>query len=814
MFSLDDLKYAIRLLKKQPVFSLLAIGVLAGGLAVSLYTFSLLQTALYKDLPLPDGGSVVRVLGKSQTGDGLFTFEIQQMRSRVTRLEELGVYRVVAASLKEQDASRTVNTTVAESKIFEFTRTQPVLGRGLVAADSNPGAEPVAVLGYGLWQSQFAGDPKILDRVVHVDNVARRIVGVMPEGYAFPVRSQMWLPISRTELDAPAYAAGGGLPAVVSAYGRLADGVSAEEASAELSQLLRDVRQQYPRRKNEGYAYEAIDVMSFQRADLGSGGLVLFAVLNGVALAILLLACANVGNMLLVRTNERSGEIAVRVALGAPRRRLISQMTLESLIICVLGGGIALLLAAWWLRVTDRTLHSLNQTLPYWMQWGLDGRAVAASAGFVLLAVLLVAALPILSASSIQSASLLRENTRSGGQGRATGRITRFLVTLQIVLISLVMVAGGALTVIAKRFVNVDFGIDTDRLLFLEAYPPEIRVPIDQLDKEFRLYDKRMLAELRADRTIEAVMMWTQVGDARFAADSTEYPDATSYPSATAVVSSDAPVQLGATLLEGRYFDHREINGGARSVLVTRTLAETYWPGASPLGRSIRLVDETGKRGQPLTVVGVVKDVLDPGRVLQIDRRAYTCLVLPPTMDIYKAPGEFLVRHRGNEEETRRSLQTIVDRLGGTLSRPIAPYAEEQESSIRLASAMTKAFQAAGVFALLLGLTGIYGLCRNEVVRRTPEIGLRRAIGASERSILKLLLRQSVRRLLIGLLLGALLSVVALVALLKFAAVGVPTLAAIGFTVIATISLLVASASYFSARGVLRGEPAEAMRYE
>src|SRR6185295_10259768 len=177
----------------------------------------------------------------------------------------------------------------------------------------------------------------------------------------------------------------------------------------------------------------------------------------------------------------------------------------------------------------------------------------------------------------------------------------RFLVTLQIVLISLVMVAGGALTVIAKRFVDVDFGINTDRLLFLEAYPPEIKVPADQLDKEFRRYDARMLAELRADSTVDAVMMWTQTGDARFAVDSAEYPDVHSYPDASAVVSSDAPVQLGATLLEGRYFDHRETAGGTRSALVSKTLAQTYWPGASAIGHSIRLVDETGKRGQPLT---------------------------------------------------------------------------------------------------------------------------------------------------------------------------------------------------------------------
>ena len=249
-------------------------------------------------------------------------------------------------------------------------------------------------------------------------------------------------------------------------------------------------------------------------------------------------------------------------------------------------------------------------------------------------------------------------------------------------------------------------------------------------------------------------------------------------------------------------------------MLVTKTLADTYWPGASAIGRSVRLIGDGGRQGQPFTVVGIVNDVLDPGRVLQVDRRAYTCLVLPPTAEMYKSPGEFLIRYQSNEEETRRSLQRIVERMGATLARPVVPYAEELENAIRLASAMTRAFEGAGLFALLMGLAGIYGLCRNEVVRRTQEIGLRRAIGATERSILQLLLRQSVRRLTIGLLLGGVLSVLALFALLKFAALGIPTLFLIALSVAATISVLVASASYFSTRGVLRAEPAEALRYE
>lgn len=813
MFLLDDIKYALRLLKKQPFFSALAVGVLAGGLAVSVYTFSLLQTAVYKDLPLPGGDKIVTVRARSETGNQVFTFEAQQLRSRLTTLTEIGLFRISSATLKEFDVNRSIIATHAEWSIFEFSRTQPLMGRGLVEADMLDGAEPVAVISFGLWQSQFGASKDILEQVVHLNKIPRRIVGVMPEGYAFPVRTQVWLPLSNRDLNAPAYAPNGGLAEMVSIYARLTDGANMNEAAEEFNVLFRELRAQYPRPTTENYRYDDVEVTTFQRANFGDGGMVLFTVLNVVAFAILLLSCANVGNMLLARTNERAREIAVRVALGAPRLRLIAQMSLESTIICVLGGFIALVLAAWWLNATNGVLHSLEPGLPYWMNWALDGSTIVVSAVFIAIAILLVSALPIWSISRINSATLLRDGTR-GAQSRTGGRITQALVTLQIILISLIMVVGGSLTVIANRFVTVNFGIDSDRLLFVEANAPEETIPVEKLAESLLQFERQLLTELRNEPTLEAAIQWTPVGDMLFTIDNAEYPDMADYPEASVVVSSDAPTQIGGKLLEGRYFDHRESVSGARSVMVTKTLADSYWPGASPLGRSIHLLSDSGTRGDAYTVVGVIQDVLDPSRVLQIDARAYTSLILPPNKDIFKFPGEFLVRHNGNEELARAAAVRVIEKLNGIPARPIVPYAEELERAMRLARAMTETFEEAGLFALLLGLTGIYGLCRNEVIRRTQEIGLRRAIGATERAISLLLLRQSVRRLLVGVLFGGALSVLALFMLLKFAALGVPTMLTIGVVVFLTISALVFMASYFSARRVLKAEPAEALRYE
>lgn len=807
MFGIDDFRYALRLLKKTPGFTLITIAVLAGGLAISLFTYALLNTVLYKDLPLADGHAIVRLEGKMggivTPGGALDAFEVQQMREQAGSLEQFGVYTDGSAMLGDQDVKRSMSATWAEWNIFEFTRTQPMLGRAFVPDDSISGAEPIAVISHSLWQSVFAGDSGILDRVVTIDRKPTRIVGVMPEGYSFPVRSQLWLPLSQQKVQPAAMNS-----SFVQVYARLRSGKSAGAASGELTAALKEVRRLHPQANADSYFYDNVNVTTFQLAQAGGGeGHAVFAVLNLVSLFILLLACVNVGNMLLARTNERLREIAVRVALGAPRWRLMWQMMLESIIICVSGGVLALLLVAWGLKATDVFLHSWSDGLAYWYRWGLDGETVLAAVVFVLIAIALVSALPTFSATRVQSNTLLRDGTR-GARGRTSGRISRALVTIQIVLISVVMVVGSALSVIAYRAMNVDPGINMDRLL---SVPVSVPSNEDPEEKKLEFY-QRLMSELRADRELEAAMVWTYGGESAFTVDQVEHQNRDEYPETKVMQTSDAPVQLAAKLVEGRYFDHSDGAAGPKSAMVSKTLAETYWPGSSAVGRRIKLHDRMGKVTERV-VVGVVSDVLEGEGVMRADRRSYTAVYVPFAQSV-PPQIQLLVRHAGNEEAARSDILRIVERLNGSVPRPVMSYAAEWQQTILMGNKMTELFLESGLFAVLLALTGIYGLCSNAVVQRTHEIGLRRAIGATNTSIIHLFLTQSSRQLLIGFVISVFICALILYVLSKYAGLGVLVPFFIGLLVVAAVSMLVWLAIFISLRKTLRDEPAVALRYE
>lgn len=324
--SLSDVKYAARLLCKSPWFTMLTVAVLSGGLGIGIYTFAALDMMMYRDLPLPEGDSIVRVgAGEWPSFEPLDAYELSRIREEAASLSELGAFRTSRSLVGEPGSSHTVRSTEADWAVFEFTRTPPLLGRGFVAEDSSAAAEPVAVLSYGTWQSVFAGDSGIVGQLVRVDGRPTRVVGVMPEGYAFPINTGMWLPLGPQDLD-PADYTGNAL----AAYARLRPGVSAESAEAELRSLLQRVRQQRPEADDRDLG--AVSVLTFQEEQWGILGTVIFGVLNLLALSILLLAAVNVGNLLLARTNARLNEIGLRVALGAPRLRLIVQTTLENVV--------------------------------------------------------------------------------------------------------------------------------------------------------------------------------------------------------------------------------------------------------------------------------------------------------------------------------------------------------------------------------------------------------------------------------------------------------------------------------------------------
>jgi predicted permease len=793
MVRISDFKYALRLLVKRPWFTLSTVLMLAGGLGISLYTFAVLNTMLYPNLPLPEGDSIVKIGSGSWVDiEPLDAFELAELERNSESFAEFGAYRDSLSLI----SGRSVQTVEADWGIFEFTRTLPFAGRGFVSSDSSAGAEPVAVLSYETWQSAFAGDPNVVGELVRVDDRPTRIVGVMPQDYAFPENAELWLPLGPKDLAPVGYT-----NRRLYTYGRLRAGISAATAEAELTALLRRVREQRPA-SAEQIPDDTVAVLEF--AYDGIVGNVMFGFLNLLSISILMLAAVNVGNLLLARTNERIKEVGVRIALGAPRLRLIAQTTLENALLCALGGAVALVLAARALEATNGFVRTAFDGVPFWWHFGLDRDVVAAAGLFLLLTVLAVSVLPALCVSGADPNSLLRDGTRVGG--RDLSRSSRQLVTIQVALISAVMVIGGAIAVIANRASTFDTGMDTDDLLTMRIELPEERYTT--LSQRLSLYEG-VLAELRATAGIEAATVMQDPGMTRFAADGREYATPEAYPGAWHVVLSETPSALGPTLIEGRPFDSRDNADGLKTAIVSASLARTYWPGESALGRRIdvRLGDWTEQR----TVVGVVGDMnYDPLGMSPIGLEA----IYVPLPQFVGTSTRIVVRTRTDETAARAAMYEALARIDPAIAPAIASYDEVLQRMTLVASTITNLFVGCGLFAVLLAVSGIYGMSRNAVVLRSHEIGLRRALGASNGEVVAKFVRDGVRQLATGLGVSAILSGLVLFAIRLGFSIEASTLTLLAAVVFAVVAACVLLSIYLAVRGITRLEPSVALRFD
>lgn len=798
MLTLSDFNYALRLMVKSWRFTLLTVVVLAGGLGISLYTFGALHTLVHRDLPVMDGEMVRRIgVGQWPNFGALDAYELSILRAEADGLVALGPYRTTRTLIGDAAAALNVRAVEADWGIFDFTGTQPLLGRGFVQQDSDIGAEPVAVLGYDVWRSALAADPGVIGRLVRINGRSTRIVGVMPEGYRFPQNAQLWLPLDQSVLN-PSAPAGERL----AAYARIRADVPLTAIESELTTIVQRLRAEYA--PDDDSAREAVSVLTFQAVSFGIFGDVVFGVLNLVALSILLLAAVNVGNLLLARTNGRIREVGVRVALGAPRGRLIVQVVLENVLLCALGGVVAIWLAARGLAATNGFMRSLlGADMPFWFVWQLDRAVVVAAGCLLVLTLLVVSLLPAISVSRADPNLLLREGGRGGGL--QMGRVSRALVTLQVALISALMLVGSVATVIAGRVASFDFGMVTDDILVVT-----VRSPIqDSTEAQLAIYE-RVLEEMRAAPDIDAAAIMTESPGARFAVDDVEYPSVDEYPGAWRVVLSATPDPIGPALIAGRPFDARDRSTSLPTAIVSQSLARAYWPNASPLGRTIKV--STGEAGmEQRLVVGVMADVaFDPVGITPFG----TLAIYIPSSQLVLPATTIIARHRGNEARARSAMYQTLEHVDPTaIPGQIRSYDEQLDQITLFGRTITKLFAGCGAFAVLLALTGIYGMSANGVVLRRQEIGLRRALGASDSNVLGIFVAQGARQLAIGLIFSGMLSAIVLTAVSQSFSLDGATLMLIGLAVLAVVSCTVLLSIYLSVRGVLKLEPSSAVRF-
>jgi hypothetical protein len=508
--------------------------------------------------------------------------------------------------------------------------------------------------------------------------------------------------------------------------------------------------------------------------------------------------------LLLARTNERIKEIGIRLSLGAPRIRLIAQITFENAILCAIGGLIALFVTGRALDLTNGFMRAVFENLPFWWTWGLDAGVVTAAGVSLLATVLVVSVLPALGVSTVDPIALLRDGT-GAGQGRGTGRLSRELVTIQIALISGIIVVGGAAAVIADRAASFDYGMDTDRLLSMRLGLPaeSYRTEAERLS-----FYERLLSELRGAGGIEAAAIMQEGDYARFAADGREYATPDDRPRAWRILFSGSPSPIGPTLIEGRSFDSRDNATGARTAIVSESLARAQWPNESAVGRRIdvsRGETETDQR----TVVGVVADVRysftpSPFGLAAIYVPVLQAPVLPFT--------QIVVRRLGEESRARSTMYEALERVDPTIAPSIMNYDDALRRMTFFSSTMTRLFGACGAFAILLAVTGIYGMSRNSVLLRSHEIGLRRALGASGDAVVATFVSQGLKQLARGLGVSALLCAGILVVLQVGFSIGYWAMALLAGGVVLVVSACVLLSIYVAVRGVIRLEPSAALR--
>jgi predicted permease len=637
----------------------------------------------------------------------------------------------------------------------------PALGRDFTVEDNRPGALKVALIGHGLWQRDFGGATDIVGTPIRLNGASATIVGVMPPGFAFPSNDEIWSPLYSEYPVRPRNDPRVNAPAVI---GLIKPGVLMTQAEAEITSFAARFAQAYPdtnKRFNVGQVQPLIK--AFTPLPLRGTLLTMLAFCAGV----LLIACVNVMNMQFARATLRVRELAVRSSLGATRSRLIRQMLTESLLLAgagaVLGIGLAYV-SVDWLRAA---VFTMENPPPSWMMFEIDSRVLAFTVGAAVAAAVLSGLLPSWMASRVSAVAVLRE----GGRGATSGRIgfvTRGLVVLQIV-VTCVLLIGSLLQLRSlKKQQTIDYGYDTEGMLSARMGLMDADYPTSEARKIF--YD-RLLRELGASPAFEGVALTSRfrmvfAGISPIEIEGRTYNDPRERPNTNfEQVSPGFFNLLGQKFLDGRNFTDEELQEARPVAVVNAFFARRHFGNENAVGRRFRTGDGTGTYGSWLTIVGVVSDVrmMPPFNIPNVDAAGfYVPFYLVPVGPATQGPSgtqfsTVLVKpHQGQSAESLgAALRREVARLDPNLPLYYAATPRQGlDGFVAQNRIVATMFTVFGAIAVVLAGVGIYGVMSFSVSRRTQEFGVRMALGAQQREILGMVLKQAARQVGLGLTLG------------------------------------------------------------
>ena len=810
---LRDVRFAARLLVKNRWFTVMAIVVLALGIGANNAVFTIVNAVLLRNLPVPKAEQIM-FLGTRDTqgrnmGVSLRDFEDWRAATRTfSGMSFLfnGAFNVGNEGLTPDQ----VPGAYVSANLFRMLGVSPALGRDFTPAEDTPGTPILVLISNTLWRQRYGADPDIVGRDIRIIDQNGTIIGVMPEGMHFPFNANIWLPAGAMP---PAIT---GQPRQARGYfavGRLNDGVSVEQARSELSTIGQTLAAQYPDTNKDLWPHAD----PFVERILGPQVALLFWSLMGAVAFVLLIACSNVANLLLAKATGRSGEMSVRVAVGASRWQIVRQLLVESVLLALVAGGLGLLLSVAGIRWFAAETRDVG--IPYWMVFSMDWRTFAFFLLVCLATGIAFGLAPALHASTTNVHEMLKEGGRTGSGGVRARRWTAGLIVVQLAL-TLVLLAGAGL--MFRSFLimyRMDIGIDTSRLVMSGMIIPATKYPgwedrtrfLQSVDDQFATG-----AEIEAASTATSIpfgggaVRQLEV-DGRAATPGERLPEVTMLS-----VGSRYFDTIGVPLVRGRAFTNEDGGPGRLSAIVNQRLVDQHFGGQDPIGRVIRLSQDVVGSAAPewLTVVGLVPNVRqrnnnqerEPDPIAYIPHRQNTTMARAATV---------IARTRSDPAQAKQLLRQSMMRVDPDQALATPRTMDEALAQQRwVLRVFTTMFGAFAIMALVLAAVGLYAVTAYSVTQHTRDIGMRMILGAKPGQVIWLFLKRALLQLTIGLGIG-LAAALAVGRLLQSFLVQTSTRDPV--TLVTIVALLVAvafAACVGPARRATRLDPLHALRHE
>ncbi|HEX8557042.1 MAG TPA: ABC transporter permease [Pyrinomonadaceae bacterium] len=803
----QDLRFGARTLLKSPAFTAVAVLSLALGIGANTAIFSVVNAVLLRPLPYPEPDRLTHVwhTPPQESFPGMDRFSVSpgnylDWKEQSRAFEQMAIYQYAGLSLSTGGGDPVPVTGAAVSPdFFPVLRSQAGLGRTFMPEEEQQGRDQVVVLGHGLWQRAFGGDPSLVGRTVTLSSRSFTVVGVMPPGFEFPAEAELWVPLAWDAAERQTRAIHDYM-----VVGRLRRDASLEQAQAEMSTISTRLEQQYPE-ANKGWGALVAPLQEDLVGDVRPALLVLFSAVGFV----LLIACANVANLMLARGANRRREMALRIALGATRGRIVRQLLCESLLLAAVGGLLGLALAGWGGQLLVRLSSG---SLPGSAGVGIDAWAL----GFTLLVSLgagvLAGIAPALQFSRNELSETLKQGTGRGGGGSVKQGTRKALVVSEVALSLILLVGAGLMIRSFWKLQHVDPGFDVRNTLTLSVglAPARYGEPQQQL-----AFHDRVLEQIAALPGVVAVGSTTTIpltgGGSKqpFTVEGRPAPPVSEQPLAqTRYVSPDYFRAIGVPVRQGRPFEERDREGAPQVVLISEAMARRFFPGQNPVGQ--RLTPSFHLQQGPREIVGVVGDVKSNG----LDDDAAATMYLPFKQS--PRPWMTFVARTASDPQgfavpLSKAVYAVDREQALTGVRTMEQVLAESLAGRRFNMALLMTFAA---LALALAAVGVYGVMSYSVMLRRRELGIRMALGARAMDVLRLVLGQGLSLTLIGVAVG-MAGAYALTRLMASLLYGVAATDFVTFASVSAVIILVGLlASFLPARRATKVDPMIALRSE